>query len=100
RQKQKDFYDLAYVLLYNRAGGPIQAADAILRGPSRAHVVSLARTLGELRERFRDASSPGTIAFVELHEIAVPGGDKRQLAQDAVGAVGVFVGRLLDVIAA
>ena len=95
REKAKDFYDLAYVLLYNRIGGPDEAGKYILARPLAKHVSALRRTLLELRERFRDVDSIGARSFVDLHEIAAPGGDRARLAQDAVTAVDTFVSMLL-----
>ena len=43
----KDYYDLVYVLLHNRAGGPEPAAQRLLDG-------GLADALGALRTTFRE----------------------------------------------
>lgn len=96
RQKPKDFYDLVYVLLYNRAGGPREAAARIKSGASAKHVPELRTTLRELAERFRAADSVGSRSFVELHELASPGGDRSRLAEDAVAAVGIFTADLIS----
>jgi hypothetical protein len=95
RQKPKDFYDLAYVLLYNRAGGPQAAASTIRDGALSKHLVSLKTTLRELHERYREPTSLGSRSFADLHELAAPGGDRPRLAQDAVAAVKTFVDSLV-----
>lgn len=95
RRAPKDFYDLAYVLLYNKHGGPSAAVAAALAPAMHHHVAGLAASLREVRERFRAIDSPGTQAFVELHELASPGGDRSQLAQDAIAAVDTFTSELL-----
>ena len=95
RQKQKDFYDLAYVVLYNRSGGPAAALEAARHPRLAGHVAGMTTKLREIRERFRAPDSPATRAFVELHEIASPGGDRAQLAQDAIAAVSLFTTGLL-----
>lgn len=95
RQQQKDYYDLAYVLLYNRDGGPRAVVQRVVRGPLRAHLPELQASLRELRERYRAPASVGTNGFVTVHELASPGGDRAQLAADAVAAVNEFVEGLL-----
>lgn len=97
RQKDKDFYDLVYVLVYNRAGGPEAAARAIIDVDKLArHIPTLTNTLRELRERYLSLDSIGTVAFVKTHELASPGGDSAQLGQDAIVAVERFVVLLLE----
>lgn len=96
RGLDRDFYDLVYVLLHNRLGGPTEAGHAIRAGVFRADLPSMHTTLREIRERFRDASGAGPTAYAR--EAAQTDGDLTEavLRADAQGAVAA----LLDVLEA
>ena len=52
RAATKDYYDLAYVLLHNRAGGPEQAARRLLDGKLADELPALRTTFVEIAERY------------------------------------------------
>ncbi len=52
RGADKDYYDFAYVLLHNNAGGPVAAANAIKASPLADALPGMGSTFVELRERF------------------------------------------------
>lgn len=91
RGLDRDFYDLVYVLLHNRLGGPAEAGHAIRAGVFRADLPSMYTTLREIRERFRDASGAGPTAYAR--EAAQTDGDltEAELRADAQGAVAAFL---------
>lgn len=91
RGADKDFYDLAYVLLHNRAGGPREAAGVLLAGHLRDSLVVLRSTLIEIRERFRASNAVGPEGFATQSLILDPELDEAELRADAVAAVGEFL---------
>src|SRR5450759_1040059 len=94
RNKPKDWYDIAYVLLHND-DGPTAGADAVT--VSFGSVAAAAKTwLLELHANFADSDSQGTRAYVEQFELDHPDQDPQQLGADAMLAVGDFCTRLLD----
>jgi hypothetical protein len=94
RAADKDFYDLAYVLLHNRAGGPADAAAKIVAGPLREAVPALRSTLIEIGERFRGPNAVGPVHFAEQSRLAEPEAIEAELRADAVAAVREFLGSL------
>ena len=94
RNKPKDWYDIAYVLLHND-DGPTAGADAVT--VAFGSVAAAAKTwLLELHANFADSDSQGTRAYVEQFELDHPDQDPQQLGADAMLAVGDFCTRLLD----
>lgn len=91
RGAQKDFYDLAYVLLHNRAGGPEEAAAVLLTGHLRDSLSPLRSTLLEIRERFRIPNGPGPAGFASQSLLLDPELDEAELRADAVAAIGEFL---------
>jgi len=59
RGTDKDYYDLAYLLLYNHAGGPREAAQRLLGGGHAGRLRELRSTFLEVRGRFYSDDSPG-----------------------------------------
>lgn len=96
RRKPKDWYDVAFVLLHNDAGGPIAAADAVItRFPS--DLVGPTRTaLDDLLANFRAPADQGPRAYAGQLTIDHPDLDPATLAADAVLAVEAFHRRLFD----
>ncbi|HEU4462384.1 MAG TPA: hypothetical protein VFR75_07320 [Solirubrobacterales bacterium] len=94
RGAAKDFYDLAYVLLHNRAGGPREAAAVLLAGDLRDSLAGLSGTLLEIRERFRVPNAIGPNGFAAQSRELYPDLDERELRADAVAAVGEFLDAL------
>ena len=95
RRKEKDLYDLAFVLLHNDAGGAHAAADRVLQvfGPSLgAHRTGIL----ELQANFTAVADQGPQAYARQFQIDHPGEDAAQAAADAVLAVTRFSARLLD----
>jgi hypothetical protein len=94
RGADKDYYDLAYVLLHNAAGGPTQAANAIRASPLVDALPSLSSTFLELRDRFRDDRSHGARAYAREALKVTPEEDERLLAADAAAALNEFLDTL------
>lgn len=90
RRLPKDWYDLAFVLLHNDAGGPVEAALAVrkrfgsdLGGPIRT-------ALDDLEANFRHAGAQGPQAYSAQMSVDYPDLDATTLCADAVAAVGEF----------
>lgn len=94
RGAEKDFYDLAYVLLHNRAGGPREAAEEIMSGDLRSAVAELRSTLIEVRERYRNPNSVGCDAYATQMRGVEPELAEAELRADAVAAVREFIDAL------
>jgi hypothetical protein len=91
REAPKDLYDLAFVLLYNTAGGP-QAAGAAARNALPPEPTEDHRGLTRAAmARFASASSVGPRVFAETMRASNPDLDAEVLAQDAVGAAAEFL---------
>lgn len=91
RGAEKDFYDLTYVLLHNRAGGPREAAADLLDGHLRDRLIRLRSTLLEIRERFRIPNAIGPDGFASQSLLLDPELDEAELRADAVAAMGEFL---------
>jgi hypothetical protein len=91
---ERDWYDIAYVVLHNDAGGP-DAAVAQVREVFAADLVGQTATaLTELAANFFDANAQGSLAYaMTMHELH-PDLDADVLANDAVAGIGSFVGGL------
>jgi hypothetical protein len=94
RRKPKDWYDLAFVLLHNDAGGPVAAAEAVmerfpadLAGPVRS-------ALDDLKANFDDPTHQGPAAYAEQLLLDHPDLDRAVALADAVVAVQDFHRRL------
>lgn len=94
RGADKDYYDLAYVLLYNSAGGPIQAANVVKASPLADALSGLGSTFVEIRERFRNDRAHGARAYAREALRVTPEDDERILAADAAAAVNEFLDAL------
>ena len=91
RGLDRDFYDLVYVLLHNRLGGPAAAGHAIREGAFRDDLPSLRSTLREIRERFRSASDAGPTGYATEARQTEIVASEADLRADAVGAVIAFL---------
>lgn len=98
RGATKDFYDLVYVLLHNRAGGPGAAAEVLAAGDLRSAVASLSSTLLEIGERYRTPNAVGPAAYATEAQLVDPEAKKLELRADAVAAVGEFLDSLDETI--
>jgi Nucleotidyl transferase AbiEii toxin, Type IV TA system len=90
----KDWYDIAYVLLHNDAGGPSAAAQQVVERFAPDLVGATATALGELSANFDNANAQGSFAFATTMVGLHPDLDFDVLANDAVAAVRDFVGSL------
>lgn len=86
----KDYYDFVYVLLFNTAGGPAQAARGLRSGRSADVLPGLSGLLREVEARFSGPESYGAASYARQAKIADPEDDVQVLAQDAVAAVNEF----------
>jgi hypothetical protein len=86
----KDYYDLAYVLQHNRAGGPEQAAHKLHDGDLQDALATLRSTFLEVRERYRKPSDAGPHAYAEQAVQVDPTADEAELRADAVDVVQRF----------
>ena len=86
RRKAKDWYDIAFVLLHNDAGGPA-AAVARVEGRFAGQISALQTALDDLEANFHDPTAQGSRAYVAQMRIDHPELDSELLAADAVLAV-------------
>jgi hypothetical protein len=93
RRKSKDWYDIAFVLLHNDAGGPEAAAQAVLDrfGEQLARVRT---ALDDLAANFADPEAQGPRAYAQQMAIDHPEVDRATALADAVTAVESFCGRV------
>jgi len=90
RRKEKDWYDIVFVLLHNDAGGP-EAATSLTRERFGNDLVGATRTaLDDLLANFADPSAQGPRAYASQAVIDQPGSNQAQLLADAVLAVRTF----------
>ena len=90
RGKRKDWYDIAFVLLHNDLGGPVQAAKAVM-GVFGLEALRASQTaLAELSANFANPHSRGPVAYAEQLLLNHPDEESSQAKADAVAAVGEF----------
>lgn len=95
RRKPKDWYDIAFVLLHNDAGGPEPAAEAV-RTQFRQDIVGAVRTaLDDLRANFAAPDAQGPTAYAAQFVVDHPGLERVQLRADATVAVRTFYDAVL-----
>jgi len=94
RRKTKDWYDIAFVLRHNNAGGPHEAADRV-KTVFAGDLAAMTTALDELAANFTGPLDQGPIAYAEQFAIDHPGSDDAQLRADAVFVVNAFRSRLL-----
>jgi hypothetical protein len=97
RGADKDYYDFAYVLLHNNAGGPVAAANVIKASPLADALPSMDSTFVEVRERFRNDRTHGALAYAREARKVTPEDDELILAADAAAAVKEFLDILSDI---
>lgn len=96
RGKDKDHYDLAFVLIHNRAGGPAAAARQLLDGKLADRLPALHSTFLEVRERFYSVTSPGPKGFAAESSRADPSAAREDENRAlAFAAVNEFIEALL-----
>ena len=89
RSLPKDWYDVAFVLLHNDAGGPEAACEAVAQLLDHGGA-SLRFQVTELQANFARRTSQGTIAYVQQMLVEHPELASDELAADAMVAVQVF----------
>jgi hypothetical protein len=89
RRKPKDWYDIAYVLLHNNAGGPREAADRV-RALFQTDIPALRTSLDDLRDNFADPAAQGAQAYADSFGFDHPERDHHELAVEALAAVNDF----------
>ena len=94
RGAEKDYYDLAYVLLHNNAGGPAEAANVVKASPLADALPGMSSTFLEIRERFRNDRAHGARAYAREARKVTPEDDERLLAADAAAAINEFLDTL------
>lgn len=95
RGKEKDHYDLVFVLIHNRVGGPGAAARQLLDGKLADRLPALRSTFLEVRERFYSVTSPGPKGFAAESARADPSTAQEESRALAVAAVNEFIEGLL-----
>lgn len=90
RAAAKDYYDLAYVLLHNRAGGPEQAAHELLGGRLADVLPALRSTFLEVQARYTQTSDAGPSAYADQALQVEPEANESELRADAVDVVQRF----------
>lgn len=94
RGLDRDCYDLVFVLIYNRAGGPRQVAELLRSGQFAEDVTNARVVWREIEARFADVGSFGSQSYAEQALRVHPEADGAELRQDAVGAVAEFIASL------
>jgi len=95
RRKPKDWYDIAFVLLHNNAGGPDAAVDAV-RARFADELPGAVTALRDLEANFADELAQGTRAYVAQMHLDHPEQDPTMLAADAQLVVSRFCQVLLS----
>ncbi len=90
RRRPKDWYDIAFVLLHNDAGGAPEAA-ALVRQHFARDLGTLRTALEDLHANFANHQAQGSQAYVQQMTVDHPGLDERTLGADAVIAVDQFL---------
>ncbi len=95
RRLPKDWYDTAFVLLHNDAGGPAAATDAV-RSRFSADLPGMESAIEDLSANFEDAQSQGSLAYADQMTVDHPEIDRATSLADAATAVTDFCDRLLQ----
>ncbi len=95
RRKPKDWYDLAFVLLHNDAGGVGEAAARVLARFDVADLRSVETGIRDLAANFADGSAQGARAYADQMVIDDPALDTATIAVDGILAVERFCDALL-----
>jgi hypothetical protein len=90
RRHAKDWYDIAFVLLHNDAGGPAAAAAAVQARFGSELVGSIRTALDDLAANFASPSAQGPQAYAVQMLLDHPELDEATLLADAVLAVEEF----------
>lgn len=90
RRQPKDWYDIAFVLLYNDSGGPEAAADAVLSRFS-DDLDAIQPAIADLGGNFADPSAQGPEAYASQITLDHPDVLPVTARADAVAAVDAFI---------
>lgn len=90
RRKAKDWYDIAFVLIHNDAGGPEEAASAVLSHFRDDLAGATQTTLDDLVGNFSDRDSQGRRAYVAQMMVDHPELDPSTVAAESITAVKSF----------
>jgi hypothetical protein len=93
RRKAKDWYDIAFVLSHNDAGGPREAAEAVLTRFGN-ELRSIHSVLDDLSANFANPDAQGPRAYQEQMVFDHPDLNAGVLRADAVVSVQTFLQRL------
>ena len=96
RRKPKDWYDIAFVLLHNDAGGPEQAAAVVLERFGGEINGSIRTAIEDLNANFAELTAQGPAAYAEQILLDHPELDRARVPADAVVAVTAFCERVLS----
>lgn len=94
RRAVKDWYDLAYVLIHNDAGGPRDAAGAVIDRFADDIGGETRTALDDLASNFVSSDAQGPQAYAETMVGLHPEHDRDLLTNDAVAAVEMFTAGL------
>ncbi len=91
RGKEKDYYDLTYVLLNNRAGGPREAGEQLGGGQFADDVRARLSLFREMKARFSTSQDTGPNGYASQTLQIDPEADAAILREDAVSAMADFI---------
>jgi hypothetical protein len=91
RGKEKDYYDLTYVLLNNRAGGPRQAGEQLVGGQFADDVRARLSLFREMKARFSTSQDTGPNGYASQTLQIDPEADVAILREDAVSAIAELI---------
>lgn len=94
RRKPKDWYDIAFVLLHNDAGGPDEAATAVLDRFGDQLSGSIRTAMEDLRANFATPTAQGPVVYADQILLDHPELDRVTVTADAVVAVERFSERV------
>jgi len=94
RGAAKDYYDLAYVLIHNQAGGPREAAELLREGKFGHQLADLNSIFEEIDARFSSSAAYAAVSYASQMRIVDPGLEESVLRTDATVAVGEFLAAL------
>jgi hypothetical protein len=96
RRMPKDWYDVAFVLLHNDAGGPEQAAAVVLEHFGGEIDGSIRTAIEDLKANFAKPPAQGPLAYAGQILLDHPELDHATAAADAVVAVTAFCERVVS----
>jgi hypothetical protein len=96
RRQPKDWYDIAFVLLHNDAGGPEAAAAVVMERFGGEISGSIRTAIEDLNANFATPAAQGPLAYAGQILLDHPELDRATAAADAVVAVTAFCERVLS----